>query len=274
MSQQPARKSSQGGVKNRQPLFTVSVTRPRLIAGIVAGVIAIGWIFLLGMVAGRMYPSLLSREQADSAGSRTAAVQEASTAQTAGSTVLRAEELSYQDRTGAGARGGASSGSGSGSGAQGGTAVSQANQGNQAGQSGQVASGSLGSSQATTVAAGTLGTGTPQSGAGSTSQTVGQAAGQTASAGASAQAELSTERFNYVIQVASFKEATQAQSLLQRMQSDGLKAYLVEGEASGSVWYRVYVDFQGTESEVRDVKSSFGKYGIRDTLTRSKRPVQ
>ena len=67
MSQSLFKQVSMAPKKPRQPLFTLAVTVPRLIAGIIAGFIALGWIFLLGMVAGRVYPEMLSREPKEQA---------------------------------------------------------------------------------------------------------------------------------------------------------------------------------------------------------------
>lgn len=304
MSQQLSRKSGPAAKeKNRQPLFTIAVTRARLIAALVAGLIAVGWIFLLGMIAGQMYPDMLARQsataqstqtgQTEQNGVRAAAANPAGQPASTGNGVLRPEDLDYKDQASGSSRPGSGAGSGAASGS---TVTAGANAAS--GAAGSATSGTLGSAQPAGLASGSLGSAPSTQGGTSTSaptgqstgqaatqtaqaaqstgQTAGQTSGQTAgqnSAANTSQAAVSNQRFNYVYQVASFKEAAQAQSLVDRLAGEGVKGSISEGEAGGSTWYRVLAEFQGTETDTRDLKAILGKFGITQVILRSKTPV-
>lgn len=289
----------QANVKKREPLFTLNVTGPRLAAGLIAGLIAIGWIFLLGMVAGQMYPGMLSRESADSAphaGTREPAQASAPREQRNG--VIQPEDLEYKQRAGTTTASGATGGTRSGGAAQTGGATAPA---------GGAATGSLGSANAPTVAAGQIGGASPAGqtsasantaanrqtgqtgqanaqagGAGAaasgqaTGQVAGQAAGQAANQGAAqmtAQSANPDQRFNYTYQIASFKAREQAQTLVDKLTKDGLTSQINQVEANAATWYRVMVNFTGTEAETRNLKNTLGKYGISQVIMYAKTPA-
>ncbi len=295
LSKLPAGK--QANVKKREPLFTLNVTGSRLVAGLIAGVIAIGWIFLLGMVAGQMYPGMLSRETADSA-QREAIREPAQTSarQEQPNGVIQPEDLEYKQRAGTTTTAGATGATGANR--SGGTAHT----GGATAPAGGAATGSLGSSNAPTVAAGQIGgataagqttasapttngqTGqagqanarTGSAGATPAAQTATQAGGQATSQGAAqttAQTANPDQRFNYIYQIASFKAREQAQALVDKLTKDDVTCQVTQVEANAATWYRVMVNFTGTEAETRNLKNILGKYGISQVIMYAKTPV-
>ncbi len=81
------------------------------------------------------------------------------------------------------------------------------------------------------------------------------------------------ERYDYVYQVASFRDRPSADSLRTTIESAGLTSRVESGEASGSTWYRVMVLFRGTPEATRNMKETLARLGINKPLMKSKTAV-
>lgn len=80
--------------------------------------------------------------------------------------------------------------------------------------------------------------------------------------------------FDYIYQAASFRQQEMANALSSKLAKEGLVSRVEAGEANGSTWYRVYVSHHGTPSSTDSMKAVLEKFGIQKPLLRKKTPVQ
>jgi cell division protein FtsN len=80
--------------------------------------------------------------------------------------------------------------------------------------------------------------------------------------------------FDYVYQVAAYKETGSADRLLARLKSAGLAAEIVRQEQNGTVWYRAVVRFRGRPDDVQSLRDALAPMGIGQILLRSKTPAE
>lgn len=86
-------------------------------------------------------------------------------------------------------------------------------------------------------------------------------------------AKAANETFDYIYQVAAFKEEAPAKTLRAKLESAGLRIR-IESQKEGSVtWYRLLVNFRGTPEDTRNLKGTLQKQGIDKIIMRSKTPV-
>ena len=78
------------------------------------------------------------------------------------------------------------------------------------------------------------------------------------------------ERFDYVYQVAAFKDTASAERLLTRLKSAGLNAEITNQEQNGTIWYRAMVRFRGTPDDVQSLRDALAPMGINQILMKSK----
>ena len=66
----------------------------------------------------------------------------------------------------------------------------------------------------------------------------------------------------YYLHVSSFKQKSNAEKIVQRIQNHGYKAFLVAEKVSGESWFRVYIGEFDTEKEARKLGLELRKEGI------------
>lgn len=81
--------------------------------------------------------------------------------------------------------------------------------------------------------------------------------------------------YDFVFQVVAYKNSSQADSLRERLEQDGLRTRMtIEKDANGRAkWYRVQVIVRGNEDEAAAVKTRLGKLGLKDPTIASKKPA-
>ncbi|MBC16149.1 MAG: sporulation protein [Desulfovibrio sp.] len=80
--------------------------------------------------------------------------------------------------------------------------------------------------------------------------------------------------YSYVYQVASFRKPEMAETLSAKLVKDGLRSAIESGSAKGSTWYRVVVHHHGTPSSTANMKAVLEKYGINKPLLKKKVEAQ
>lgn len=78
--------------------------------------------------------------------------------------------------------------------------------------------------------------------------------------------------FDYVYQVASFRQENLAKELSDKLVQAGLTSVVSSGEATGSTWYRVLVHHHGTPASTDQMKAVLAKFGIGKPLLKKKTP--
>lgn len=82
------------------------------------------------------------------------------------------------------------------------------------------------------------------------------------------------QRFAYVFQVASYKDKTYADRFTATLKKEGYKARTEKSVEKGVNWYRVVLDFTGTNEEADKLQSSIRGHGVSKMLQRSKKAVR
>lgn len=80
--------------------------------------------------------------------------------------------------------------------------------------------------------------------------------------------------FDYVYQVASFRQADMAEALSAKLVAAGLRTSIEAGEVKDSTWHRVQVLHHGTPESTAGMKAVLAKFGIGKPLLKKKTPVQ
>jgi len=80
--------------------------------------------------------------------------------------------------------------------------------------------------------------------------------------------------YDYVYQVASFKQPEMAEALSAKLVASGLRTAIEAGEAKGSTWHRVQVLHHGTPASTGEMKAVLTKNGIGKPLLRKKTASQ
>jgi len=76
--------------------------------------------------------------------------------------------------------------------------------------------------------------------------------------------------FDYIYQVASFRQSERAESLSAKLVESGLRTSIERGQAKGSTWYRVQVLHHGTAASTAQMKAVLAKQGIQKPLLKKK----
>lgn len=79
--------------------------------------------------------------------------------------------------------------------------------------------------------------------------------------------------FDYVYQVASFKEGAMADAFAAKLEKAGFKTGKESVQAGNGTWHRVLVLFQGTPDETDILKAGLKEFKIKKPLMRSKKPI-
>jgi cell division protein FtsN len=90
---------------------------------------------------------------------------------------------------------------------------------------------------------------------------------------AAQQDEAGDHVFDYVYQVASFREEAMARAFRSRVEALGLAAAIQAVEFQGEQWHRVNVHFRGRPEDTRAMKDKLRTLGVEKPLLRAKEPV-
>lgn len=106
-----------------------------------------------------------------------------------------------------------------------------------------------------------------------------QPAGKTGqpSAGSADQQKSATEGqeiFNYVYQVAAYKDGGMSDKLASRLKTVGLKARTEKSVENGTTWYKTVVDFRGSPDDTNSLRAKLKDQGLTRLILRSKVPVK
>lgn len=82
-----------------------------------------------------------------------------------------------------------------------------------------------------------------------------------------------TETFDYVMQVASFSQKSQANKLVTTLKGQKMKGTVESFKAGNATKYRVVVAFRGSENDLEANKAKLKKLKLGNPLIRKKTPV-
>ena len=80
--------------------------------------------------------------------------------------------------------------------------------------------------------------------------------------------------FNYVYQVAAYKDADMSDKLAARLKAAGIKARTEKTQDGGGVWYRTVVDFRGSPDDTDGLRAKLKTQGLTRLILRAKVPVR
>ena len=81
-------------------------------------------------------------------------------------------------------------------------------------------------------------------------------------------------QFDYVLRVAAFKEADQAQALLKKLSKDGLRARRAQAKTRRTTWYYVQVLMRGSKADLQMLRRKLDGYGLHDAMVISEKTVK
>lgn len=82
------------------------------------------------------------------------------------------------------------------------------------------------------------------------------------------------QAFDYVYQVAAFKDAAQAEALRAKLENKGLTAEVAKASVKGQVWHRVRILFTGTPSQTDPMREAVESVTGQKPLRVSKQPAK
>ena len=80
------------------------------------------------------------------------------------------------------------------------------------------------------------------------------------------------ERFDYVYQAASFKQADQAEALAKKLTAGGIPARVNAFTSGNTKWHRVLIPFRGTPDDTETLRKDLERFKIKKILLVSKKP--
>lgn len=81
------------------------------------------------------------------------------------------------------------------------------------------------------------------------------------------------ETFDYVYQVAAFKDEAPAKTMRTKLESAGLRTRIESQKDKSVTWYRLLVNFKGSPEDTRALRATLQKQGIDKIIMRSKVPA-
>lgn len=82
------------------------------------------------------------------------------------------------------------------------------------------------------------------------------------------------QRFAYSFQVASYKDKTYADRFTATLKKEGYRVRTEKSVEKGVNWYRVVMDFTGTNDEADKLQAAMRSHGVSKLLMRSKKAVR
>ncbi len=80
--------------------------------------------------------------------------------------------------------------------------------------------------------------------------------------------------FNYVYQVAAFKDSPSAEALRKKLQAAGITTRVEKDSDGGTTWYKLLTPFRGRPEDTRSLRQKLSDQGINRVILRSKVPVR
>lgn len=80
--------------------------------------------------------------------------------------------------------------------------------------------------------------------------------------------------FNYVYQVAAYKDADMSDKLAAKLKAAGIKARTEKTQEGGGVWYRTVVDFRGSPDDTDGLRTKLKTQGLTRLILRTKVPAR
>ena len=80
--------------------------------------------------------------------------------------------------------------------------------------------------------------------------------------------------YDYIYQVASFRQPKMAEALSAKLVASGLRTAIEAGEAKGATWHRVQVLHHGTPASTAGMKEVLAKQGLGKPLLKKKKASQ
>lgn len=80
--------------------------------------------------------------------------------------------------------------------------------------------------------------------------------------------------YDYIYQVASFRQPEMAEALSAKLVASGLRTAIEAGEAKGATWHRVQVLHHGTPASTAGMKEILAKQGLGKPLLKKKKASQ
>ena len=105
-----------------------------------------------------------------------------------------------------------------------------------------------------------------------TNKSKGEVAAQTKQPPADSAAK--TGAFNYVYQVAAYKDAGMSDKLASKLKTAGIKARTEKSLENGTTWYRTVVDFRGKPDDTDGLRAKLKAQGFTRLILKSKVPVR
>ena len=82
------------------------------------------------------------------------------------------------------------------------------------------------------------------------------------------------ERFEYVYQAASFKQADQAEALAKKLTTGGIPARVNAFTSGNTRWHRVLITFRGTPDDTETLRKDLERFKIKKILLVTKKPFK
>ena len=79
--------------------------------------------------------------------------------------------------------------------------------------------------------------------------------------------------FNYVYQVAAFKDMPSAEAMRKKLQAAGVTTRIEKDNAQGTAWYKLLASFKGRPEDTRSLRQKLTDQGIPRGILRSKTPA-
>ena len=89
-----------------------------------------------------------------------------------------------------------------------------------------------------------------------------------------AESAAKNQTFNYVYQVAAYKEADMSDKLAAKLKAAGVKARTEKSQENGGTWYKTVVDFRGTPDDTDKLRAKLKPLGFSRLILKSKVPIQ
>ncbi len=80
--------------------------------------------------------------------------------------------------------------------------------------------------------------------------------------------------YNYVYQVAAFKDMPSTESMRKKLQAAGIATRVEKSAEGGTTWYKLLTPFRGRPEDTRALKNALAGQGLPRVILRSKTPAQ
>ena len=80
--------------------------------------------------------------------------------------------------------------------------------------------------------------------------------------------------FNYVYQVAAYKDQPSCDALVAKLKQAGFGASTEKSESNGSTWYKTLITFKGTPDDINTLRTKLSAHKLDRLILRSKTPTR